>query len=111
VSPALQPPARLQTVTLCVVVPDPAFCRAEFQPSTKIGAPGSVTLTGVKLAVRLAEEMDADRFTVPLNPLRLNRVRLDVAEDPCTTVTLAGLAVMEKSGFGEALTVTETVVE
>ena len=65
-----------------------------------------VIVTGVKVTVSPAGTV-TETVTVPVNPLRLLRVTLEVAEDPCTTLRLLGLAVMEKSGIGEALTVTE----
>jgi len=111
VSPALHPPARLQIVRLCVVLPEPAFCRAEFQPATKIGDPGDRgTLAEDKLAVSPAGT-EVVSVTLPVKPLRLVRVRVDVVEEPCATLRVLGLALMEKSGFGEALTVTEIATE
>jgi hypothetical protein len=40
----------------------------------------------------------AERLTVPVKPLRLVRVRRDVAEVPWRIVRLVGFAVIEKSG-------------
>jgi len=51
----------------------------------------------------------ASRLTMPLNPLMLERIIVDVAEEPAGITRLAGLAVMEKSGVGEEeVTVTDT---
>ncbi len=54
-------------------------------------------------------EIDVERLTVPLNPFRLVRVIVDVAEEDCDIVRDDGLAEMEKSGLTP--TDTETVVE
>ncbi len=67
-------------------------------------------VAGVKLAVNPAGT-ETVRVMVPVKLLRLVRVAVEVAEDPWTTLRLLGLALMEKSGFGEALTVTEIATE
>jgi len=54
---------------------------------------------------------ETDRVTVPVKPLRLARVAVEVAEVPCATLSLLGLTVREKSGFGEAVTVTAIATE
>ena len=69
-----------------------------------------VTTAEVKLAVSPAGTV-TDRDTVPMKPLRLVRVAVEVAEVPCATLRLLGLTVREKSGLGEAFTVTETATE
>lgn len=70
----------------------------------------SVMVAEAKLTVSPAGT-ETDRVTVPVKPLRLVRVAVEVAEDPCATLRLFGLAVREKSGFGEAFTVTEIATE
>jgi len=54
---------------------------------------------------------ETDRVTVPVKPLRLVRVAVEVAEVPCATPRVLGLTVREKSGIGEGLTVTEIATE
>ena len=44
------------------------------------------------------EPTDADRLTVPLNPLMLERVIVDVPDDPGLRVIVVGFAAMLKSG-------------
>lgn len=44
-------------------------------------------------------ELVAPTLIVPLNPLRLERVIVEVADEPAGTVRLVGLAEMVKSGF------------
>ncbi len=57
----------------------------------------SVTLAGFKDAVSPDGEADVESETVPVNPLRLDRVRVDVADCPACVVMLTELAVMLKS--------------
>jgi hypothetical protein len=58
-----------------------------------------VTVTGLKLAVVPLGDADAERVMVPLKPFNDVRVMVDVAEEPCRTVTELGDALMLKSGF------------
>ncbi len=58
----------------------------------------NVTLVGLKDAVRPVEGVtDAVRLTVPVKPLTLVRVMVDVPEEPTWTVMTVGFAVMLKS--------------
>ena len=63
-------------------------------------------LAGVTLTVRPAGA-ETSRFTVPVNPLRLVTVAVEVPDEPCATLRLLGLVVREKSACAAALTVTE----
>jgi len=55
------------------------------------------TLVGVRVQVRPAGATEEDSATVPVNPLRLVTVIVELAEAPARTVAVAGLAVTEKS--------------
>ncbi len=57
----------------------------------------SVTLAGFKDAVRPEGEAKVESETVPANPLRLERVSVEVAGCPAWVVMLTELAVMLKS--------------
>lgn len=57
----------------------------------------SDTLVGLRLSVGPVGELVADNVTVPLKPLRLFRVIVEVAWAPARAVTVDGLALMEKS--------------
>lgn len=72
--------------------------------------PPAVTEVGLSVAVRPAGEF-ADSETVSAEPLATAVLMALVAPDPCTTVTLVGLADMEKSlgGTGATVTVTEAL--
>jgi len=67
-------------------------------------------VAGVKLAVSPVG-VETASVTVPVKLFRLVRVAVVVAEDPCTMLMLLGLVLIEKSGVGEALTVTEIATE
>jgi hypothetical protein len=69
----------------------------------------SVTEIGLKAVFGPEDDTDTDRFTVPLNPLTLVKVMLEVPDELCAMLTEEGLAVIEKSGA--SLTATRTVVE
>ena len=69
-----------------------------------------VTVAEVRLTVSPAGT-EADRVMVPVKPLRLVRVAVEVAEVPCATLRLLGLTLREKSGIGEGLTATEIATE
>jgi len=62
-----------------------------------------------RVTVKPTGEDESVRLTVPVNPLRLVKVAVEVAEEPCTMLRLLGLAVREKSGSGTPLTLTEIV--
>jgi len=73
-----------------------------------------VTLVGVRVdtgAFLVEGEMLAERLTVPLNPFTLLSMIDEVAVEPCCTFWEAGLAEMEKSGVGAAVTVKERNTE
>ncbi len=54
---------------------------------------------------------DVERLTVPLNPFTLLSMIDEVAVEPCCTFWEAGLAEMEKSGVGAAVTVKDRNTE
>jgi hypothetical protein len=66
-----------------------------------------VTLVMLNVTVKPVGEDESVRLTVPANPLRLVSVAAVVAEEPCATLRLLGLAARAKSGRGAPLTVTE----
>jgi hypothetical protein len=43
--------------------------------------------------------------------LTLDRLIVEVPDDPCTMINVAGFAAIEKSGDGGCVTVTETLAE
>ncbi len=58
-----------------------------------------VKLVGVQVAVSpVTGETVLDRVNVPVNPLRLVSVTVEVPVDPAGNVTTVGLAMMLKSG-------------
>ncbi len=64
-----------------------------------------VKLVGVQVAVSpVTGETVLDRVKVPVNPLRLVRVTVEVPVDPTGKVTIVGLAMMLKSGGAITLT-------
>jgi hypothetical protein len=68
-------------------------------------------LVVLKLTVKPTGEEESVRFTVPVNPLRLVRVRVvDVPDVPAAMLRLDGLAVIVKSGVLE-VTITNAVTE
>jgi hypothetical protein len=69
-----------------------------------------VTEVGLRVAVRPVGEL-ADSETVSADPLATAVLMALVAPAPCTTVTLVGLAEIEKSlgGAGATVTVTEAL--
>ncbi len=70
-------------LTVSVDVPDP--------PETR------VTLAGLTDTDSPVGDTEVESETVPANPLRLERVRVDVADCPAWVVMLTELAVMLKS--------------
>lgn len=73
--------------------------------------PGASEIIAVlKVAVGPAGETDKARVMVPLKPLMLVRVKVDVVHEPAGIVRLDGLAEMEKSGATVVkITLTECV--
>lgn len=65
------------------------------------------TLVVLKVMVSPAGEEESVRLTVPLNPLRLATDVVATNEKPCAMLKLFGLVLMEKSGRGAPLTMTE----
>ena len=67
-----------------------------------------VKMVGAQVAVRpVAGDTDLERVRVPVNPLRLVRVTVDVPDVPDGNVRVDGLVMMLKSGG--AITLTEIV--
>lgn len=62
---------------------------------------GRVTLVRLRVAKIMLEETASESVTVPLNPLTLVSVTVDVAEEPCVIVRFPGAAEMAKSGGGD----------
>ncbi len=58
------------------------------------------TTVGLKLVEGPAGEIVDDRVTLPLKPLTLVTVIVEVAQEPCTMLRALGLAAMVKSGGG-----------
>jgi len=58
---------------------------------------GRRTLDRLSVAMIIFDETVSFNVTVPLKPLRLVRVIVEVAEEPCVIVRFAGTAEMEKS--------------
>ena len=73
--------------------------------------PPDTSVTEVVLSAVLGPDGDTDteRFTGPLNPFMLVRVRLEVPDELRAIVIEEGFVVIEKSG--ESLTETRTDVE
>jgi len=61
------------------------------------------TMPLLRLAISPNGETNVLRARVPLKPLRLAKVIVDVAHEPREVVRLVGLALMEKSGEGALL--------
>ncbi len=57
----------------------------------------------LRVAVSPNGETNVLKARVPLKPLRLAKVMVDVAHEPGDVVRLVGLALMEKSGEGALL--------
>ena len=64
---------------------------------------GRRTLDRLRVAMIIFDETVSVNVTVPLKPLRLVSVIVEVAEEPCVIVRLVGTAEMEKSGFDETI--------
>jgi len=62
---------------------------------------GSRTLDRLRLAMIIFDETVSVNVTVPLKPLTLVSVIVEVAEEPCVIVRFPGSAEMEKSGGGD----------
>ena len=68
-------------------------------------------LVGLRDTAGPAGLIDAARFTVPENPLRLVKLIVVEPEEPAMTVRLDGLALRLKSDCGTGLTITVIVIE
>jgi hypothetical protein len=68
-----------------------------------------LTLEALSESVGPEGDIEVARLMVPVNPLRLVRAIVEVAEEPAWRVKLLGLEVMAKSGCGGGFTVTVTV--
>jgi hypothetical protein len=75
--------------------------------------PPDISVTEVALSAVLGPDGDTDteRFTVPLNPFMLVRVRLEVPDELRAMVIEDRLAVIEKSGASLIETRTEVECE
>ena len=62
---------------------------------------GRRTLDRLRLAMIIFDETVSVNVTVPLKPLTLVSVIVEVAEEPCVIVRFPGSAEMEKSGGGD----------
>jgi hypothetical protein len=70
-----------------------------------------LTIVGFRLADGPEGVTLFDRLTVPEKLLRLVRLMVDVAEEPCGRLREDGFAERVKSGVDGFVTVTETVAE
>ena len=72
---------------------------------TAVGEPPEVmeTLVMLRVAVGPVGETEVVMMMVPLKPLMLPKVTVDVTHEPGEVVRLVGLALMEKSGEGALL--------
>jgi hypothetical protein len=70
-----------------------------------------LTIVGFRLADGPEGITLSDRLTVPEKLLRLVRLMVDVAEEPCGRLREDGFADSTKSGVDGFVTVTETVAE
>ncbi len=62
---------------------------------------GRRTLDRLRVAIIILDETVSVNVTVPLKPLTLVSVIVEVAEEPCVIVRFPGSAEMEKSGGGD----------
>jgi hypothetical protein len=88
----------LVAVTLTLYVPVTALAEVTFNVELPAPFEASTTLPGLRFANGPEGETDADKVTVPENPLRLATVMADVPEDPCAMVNEVGFADTLKSG-------------
>jgi hypothetical protein len=86
-----------------VATPEPTF-------TVKVEALPAVTEVGLSEAVGPAGETLAARLTVPAEPLVTAVLIVEVELPPCWIDRLVGLALIEKSLFTGAVTVTVTDV-
>jgi hypothetical protein len=61
---------------------------------------GTCTLERLRLARIILDETESVNVTVPLKPLMLVSVIVEVAEEPCVIVRFPGNAEIVKSGGG-----------
>jgi hypothetical protein len=79
-------------------VPGAALTDVTFNVELPTPFEASVTVPGLRFVDGPRGETDAERVTVPENPLRLVKVIIDVPEEPWTMVTEFGFADTLKSG-------------
>jgi len=79
--------------------------------TVRVDAPPAMTELGANAPVAPEGNPVTDRFTVWAAPEVTCVVTVNVVLEPCATVWLDGLALMEKSSDGAAVTVRLTVVE
>ena len=70
-----------------------------------------MTVVRARVAKIMVDETVSDNVTVPLNPLTLVSVIVEVADEPCVIVRLVGTADMVKSGGGDWETLKNTITE
>lgn len=111
-----------EIVILCKIVPEVAVTVTVYDPgeSLSLGAtvraavpepPDTrVKLLGERFVLILPTEADADRDTLPANPFRLIRERVDVADPPRGALREEGFAEMLKSPIVAEVTVRDTCV-
>lgn len=106
VAVCVTPPPLAVTVTF--VVPVAAVVLAE-NVTVELPLPGAAIEAGLKVAVTPDGNPDADNDTAELNPPFTAIDTVLLPELPCATETLAGEALMVKSGAVVAFTVNGTV--
>jgi hypothetical protein len=79
-------------------VPGEALTDVTFKVELPTPFDASVTVPGLRFVEGPRGETDAERVTVPENPLRLVKVMVDVPEDPWAMVNEVGFADTLKSG-------------
>jgi hypothetical protein len=102
----MTPPPFAFTVTF--VIPVVAVLVAE-KVRVELPLPGAAIEAGLKLAVTPEGSPDADKDTVELNPPLTVLETVVLPELPWVTDTLAGEALIAKSGVAAGLTVRATI--
>src|SRR5438309_2336684 len=92
---ALCESAPAMPVTVTLAEPDAATEAVK----VRVVLPWPVTLAGLKAAVTPLGRPEAEKLTLPLNPLEPATVTLKLVPLPAVTVCEPGLAENEKSGF------------
>lgn len=92
-------------VPVTVTVNDPAVVPV----IASVDVPDPEMLAALSVAVRLGSDAVALSETVPENPFNPVIVIVEVADAPAVKLTVAGFAVMEKSGAGVTVNITVVV--